>query len=177
MMKEYGLQFGRSIGAQFRRKVVELIADRHPLRSVIVTLMTVHEQVCTEQEKLDRQVRRLAREDDTTRRLMTVPGVGVVTALTYRHTIDDPLRFSSASDVGAYLGLTPRRKQSGETDVNGRVSHWGDRLLRTYLYEAASVLMHRTKKWSSLKAWGTRLSKRIGMKKAKVAVGRKLAVA
>ena len=129
----------------------------------------------TEQEKLDRQVRRLAREDDTTRRLMTVPGVGVVTALTYRHTIDDPLRFSSASDVGAYLGLTPRRKQSGETDVNGRVSHWGDRLLRTYLYEAASVLMHRTKKWSSLKAWGTRLSKRIGMKKAKVAVARKLA--
>ena len=69
MMKECGLQFGRSIGAQFRRKVVELIADRHPLRSVIVTLMTVHEQVCTEQEKLDRQVRRLAREDDTTRRL------------------------------------------------------------------------------------------------------------
>lgn len=176
MLKEYGLQFGRSIGAQFRRKVVELVADGHPLRAVIVTLLTVHEKVCTEQEKLDRQVRRLAREDETTRRLMTVPGVGVVTALTYRHTIDDPLRFSSASDVGAYLGLTPRRKQSGETDVNGRVSHWGDRLLRTYLYEAASVLMHRTKKWSSLKAWGTRLSKRIGMKKAKVAVARKLAV-
>jgi transposase len=72
--------------------------------------------------------------------------------------------------------LAARRKQSGETDVNGRVSHWGDRLLRTYLYEAASVLMHRTKKWSSLKAWGTRLSKRIGTKKAKVAVARKLAV-
>ena len=100
----------------------------------------------------------------------------LVTALTYRHTIDDPSRFSSASDVGAYLGLTPRRKQSGETDVSGRVSHWGDRLLRTYLYEAASVLMHRTKKWSTLKAWGIRLSKRIGMKKAKVAVARKMAV-
>ncbi|MER9643299.1 IS110 family transposase [Mesorhizobium sp. M0239] len=176
MLKEYGLQFSRSIGAQFRRKVVELVVDGHQLRSVIEPLLTVHEQACTEQEKLDRQVRRLAREDDTTRRLMTVPGVGVVTALTYRHTIDDPSRFSSASDVGAYLGLTPRRKQSGETDINGRVSHWGDRLLRTYLYEAASVLMHRTKKWSSLKAWGLRLSKRIGMKKAKVAVARKIAV-
>ena len=176
MLKEYGLQFGRSIGAQFRRKVVELIADGHPLRSVIETLLSVHAQVCAEQEKLDRQVRRLAQDDDTTRRLMTVPGVGVVTALTYRHTIDDPSRFSSASDVGAYLGLTPRRKQSGETDVSGRVSRWGDRLLRTYLYEAASVLMHPTKKWSSLKAWGTRLSKRIGMKKAKVAVARKIAV-
>lgn len=176
MLKEYGLQFSRSIGAQFRRKVVALVVDGHQLRSVIEPLLTVHEQACTEQEKLDRQVRRLAREDDTTRRLMTVPGVGVVTALTYRHTIDDPSRFSSASDVGAYLGLTPRRKQSGETDINGRVSHWGDRLLRTYLYEAASVLMHRTKKWSSLKAWGLRLSKRIGMKKAKVAVARKIAV-
>lgn len=158
MLKEYGLQFSRSIGAQFRRKVVALVVDGHQLRSVIEPLLTVHEQACTEQEKLDRQVRRLAREDDTTRRLMTVPGVGVVTALTYRHTIDDPSRFSSASDVGAYLGLTPRRKQSGETDIDGRVSHWGDRLLRTYLYEAASVLMHRTKKWSSLKAWGLRLS-------------------
>jgi transposase len=176
MLKEYGLQFSRSIGAQFRRKVVALVVNGHQLRSVIEPLLTVHEQACREQEKLDRQVRRLAREDDTTRRLMTVPGVGVVTALTYRHTIDDPSRFSSASDVGAYLGLTPRRKQSGETDINGRVSHWGDRLLRTYLYEAASVLMHRTKKWSSLKAWGLRLSKRIGMKKAKVAVARKISV-
>ena len=83
----------------------------------------------------------------------------MVTALTFRHTIDDPSRFHSASNVGSYLGLTPRRKQSGETDVNGRVSRWGDRLLRTYLYEAASVLMHRTKKWSTLKAWGVRLSK------------------
>lgn len=143
---------------------------------MIGALLRVHEQTCEEQEKLDRQVRRLAHDDCTTRPLMTVPGVGVVTALTYRHTIDDPSRFSSASDVGAYLGLAPRRKQSGETDVSGRVSHWGDRLLRTYLYEAASVLMHRTKKWSTLKAWGIRLSKRIGMKKAKVAVARKMAV-
>jgi transposase len=93
-----------------------------------------------------------------------------------RHTIDDPSRFSSASKVGAYLGLTPRRKQSGETDITGKISRWGDRLLRTYLFEAASVLVHRTKKWSTLKAWGVRLIKRIGMKKAKVAIARKIAV-
>lgn len=107
---------------------------------------------------------------------MTVPDVGVVTALTFRNTIDDPSRFRSAANVGAYLGLTPRRKQSGEMDINGHVSRWGDRLLRTYLYEAASVLMHRKKKWSTLKAWGVRLSKRVDMEKAKVAVARKIAV-
>ncbi|MER8516379.1 IS110 family transposase [Mesorhizobium sp. M1060] len=142
-LKEYGLLFGRSIGSHFRRKVFEQVADGHELLPVIQPLLTIHERVCREQEKLDRQVRRLAHGDETTRRLMTVPGVGVVTALTFRHTIDDPSRFRAAAIVGAYLGLTPRRKQSCEMDINGRVSRWGDRLLRTYLYEAASVLMHR----------------------------------
>ena len=85
-------------------------------------------------------------------------------------------RFRSAQVVGAYLGLTPRRKQSGELDFNGRISKWGDRLLRTYLFEAASVLLHRTQRWSTLKAWGTRLMKRVGAKKAKVAVARKIAI-
>jgi transposase len=120
--------------------------------------------------------RRLAKCDETTRRLMTVPGVGVVTALTFRHTIDDPSRFRSASTVGAYLGLAPRRNQSGETDSNGKISRWGDRLSRSYLFEAATVLLHRTKKWCSLKAWGMKLAKRIRMKKAKVAIARKIAV-
>ena len=84
----------------------------------------------------------MAKSDEVTRRLMTVPGVGVVTALTFRHTIDDPTRFHSASSVGAYLGLTPRRNQSGETDINGKIlSRWGDRLLRVYLFEAATVLL------------------------------------
>nr|GAJ37799.1 transposase for insertion sequence element IS1111A [Bradyrhizobium sp. DOA9] len=95
----------------------------------------------------------MAKPDEATRYLMTVPGVGVVTALTLRHTIDDPSRFRSGSSVGAYLGLTRRRSQSGEVDINGKISRWGDRLLRTYLFEAATVLLYRTKKWSSLKAW------------------------
>jgi transposase len=146
------------------------------LLSVISPLLSIHENVCQQQGKFDNEVRRLAKLDETTRRLMTVPGIGVVTALTFRHTIDDPSRFRSASTVGAYLGLTPRRSQSGETDTNGKISRWGDRLLRTYLFEAATVLLYRTKKWSSLKAWGMKLAKRIGMKKAKVAIARKIAV-
>jgi transposase len=94
------------------------------------------------------------------------------TALTFCHTVDDPSRFHSASSVGAHLGLTPRRNQSGETDRNGRISRWGDGLMRTYLFEAATVLLYRT----SLKAWGMKLAKRIGMKKAIVAIARKIAV-
>ena len=88
----------------------------------------------------------------------------------------DPSRYRSASTVGAHLGLTPRCNQSGMTDLNGGISRWDDRLLRTYLFEAATVLLHRTKKWSSLKAWGMKLAKRIGMKKAKVAIARKIAL-
>lgn len=142
---------------------------------MLLPLLSIHAHVRSELEGLDRRVRQLAREDDTTRRLMRVPGVGAVTALTFRHTIDDPFRFANSATVGAYLGLTPRRKQSGVTDTNGRVSRWGDRLLRTYLFEAASVLLHRTKRWYALKAWSLRLAKRNGMKKAQVAVARKMA--
>jgi transposase len=176
MLKEYGLLFNRAIGLRFRQHVLELLAEDHGLRPIIDPLLAIHEQVCRQQKKFDAEVRRLALTDATTRRLMTVPGIGVVTALTFRHTIDDPSRFRSAATVGAYLGLTPRRRQSGEMDTKGRISRWGDRLLRTYLFEAAAVLLHRTQKWSTLKAWGVRLMKRIGGKKAKVAIARKIAL-
>ena len=176
LIKECGLLFPRAIGQQFRNHVSELLGEDHQLFSVIAPLLSIHEHICQQQSKFDDEVRRLTKSDETTRRLMTVPGVGVVTALTFRHTIDDPSRFRSASTVGAYLGLTPRRNQSGETDTSGKISRWGDRLLRTYLYEAATVLLYRTKKWSSLKAWGMKLAKRIGMKKAKVAIARKIAI-
>lgn len=90
---------------------------------------------------------------------MTVPGIGVVTALTFRHTIDDPSRFRRPTSVGAYLGLTPRRKQLGKTDTVGQVSRWGDRLLLTYPFEVANVLLHRTRRRCALKAWGLRLAR------------------
>lgn len=104
-----------------------------------VPLLLVHDQVCAQQSRFDEEIRRLANADETTRRLMTVPGVGVVTALAFRHTVDDPSRLRCASAVGAYLGLTPRCNQSGKIDQNGRISRWSDRLLRTYLCEAATV--------------------------------------
>src|SRR4051812_8959553 len=110
------------------------------------------------------------------RRLMSVPGVGPITALAFRATIDRPDRFRRSRDVGAHLGLTPARYQSGETDIQGKISRCGDELARTALYEAAHTLLVRSRKWSALRAWGMKVAKARGMARARVAVARKLAV-
>ena len=107
---------------------------------------------------------------------MTVPGVGPVTALTFCSAVDDPTRFSRSRAVRAHFGLTPKRYQSGETDRVGHISKQGDGLARQALYEAANVLLTRASKWSALKAWGMAVAKQAGMRRAKVAVARKLAV-
>jgi transposase len=116
------------------------------------------------------------RSDRLCRRLMTVPGVGPVVALTFRATVDQPQRFVRSKMVGAHFGLVPRRFQSGETDYDGKISKCGDAMMRTALYEAAQVLLTRTQKWSWLKAWGMQLARRRGGKKAIVALARRLAV-
>ena len=107
---------------------------------------------------------------------MTTPGVGPIVGLTHASAIDDPGRFRSSKAVGAYFGLTPKKYQSGETDVTGRISKIGDGGVRTALYEAANVILTRPVKGSTLKSWGMRLAARAGMRKAKVALARKLAV-
>jgi transposase len=99
-----------------------------------------------------------------------------LTALAFRATIDQPGRFRKSRDVGAHPGLTPRRYQSGETDIQGRISRCGDELASTALYEAAHSLLIRSTKWSVLRAWGMNIAKRRGMARARVAVARKLAV-
>jgi transposase len=104
-----------------------------------------------------------------------VPGVGPLTALAFRATIDRPGRFRRSRDVGAPLGLTPERYQSRETDVQGGISRCGDELARTALYEAAYSPLVRSRRWSALRAWGTQVAKRRGMARARVAVARKLA--
>ena len=107
---------------------------------------------------------------------MTVPGVGPITGLCFKATVEDPTHFKRSKSVGAYVGLTPWRHPSGEVDWSGRISKCGDALLRMYLFEAAGVLLTRVPKWSALKAWRMRLAKRNELRKAKVAVARKLAV-
>lgn len=126
--------------------------------------------------QLDTAVRKLARQDRVCQRLMTVPGVGPVTSLTYKTAVDEPQRFRSSRTVAAHFGLTPRRYQSGETDNPGRISKAGDPAVRQALYGAAHALMTRSDAWSVLKAWGMRLAKTRGHRRAVIAVARKLAV-
>ena len=176
LLKNLGLVVGRAKFNVFGVRTEELIEDRPELAAVIRPLLAarkaIEEQICD----LDRKVLTLARHDMQVRSFMTVPGVGPVTALCFKATIDDPTRFRRSRSVGAYVGLTSRRHASGEVDWSGRISKCGDAMLRMYLFEAAGVLLTRVPKWSTLKAWGMRLAKRNGLRKAKVAVARKLAV-
>jgi transposase len=126
--------------------------------------------------ELDRRVKKLARQDAICQRFMGVPGVGEITALSFKAAVDDPARFKSSRTVGAHFGLTPRRFQSGEKDNPGRISHAGDADVRAALYAAANAMLMRSIKWSSLKAWGVRLMKTKGRRRAIVAVARKIAV-
>ncbi len=124
---------------------------------------------------LHRRLLAIVRDDEVCRRLITTPGVGPVVALTFRATVDVPARFRKSKSVGAVFGLTCAKYQSGEVDWDGRISRCGDEMMRTMLYEAAQAMM-RSKKWSWLKAWGMQIARRRGMKKAIVALARRLAV-
>ena len=176
LLREVGLKVGTPSRKDFPARVRELAADDPVLMSLAGSLLSVIEVMTREVERLTKRAFDEVRIEPTCRRLMTVPGVGPLTALAFRATIDQPGRFRKSRDVGAHFGLTPRRYQSGETDVQGRISRCGDELARTALYEAAHSLLIRSTKWSALRAWGMNIAKRRGMARARVAVARKLAV-
>lgn len=176
LLKNFGLVIGRAKMNTFTIRANELIDGKPELAVAIEPLLKAREALAHQIGKLDRKVLHMARNEPQVRRFMTVPGVGPITALCYMATIDDPARFTKSRSVGAYVGLTTRRYASGETDRSGRISKCGDDMLRSYLYEAANVLLTRVAKWSALKAWGMRIAKRRSLSKAKVAVARKLAV-
>ena len=132
----------------------ELIEGRPELIAAIRPLLEARTAVGQQVSELDRKVMKLVRRDAQVRRFMTVPGVGPITALAFKATIDDPARFARSRSVGAYVGLTSRRHASGEVDWSGRISKCGDGMLRSYLFEAAGVLLTRVPRWSAVKAWG-----------------------
>ena len=176
LLREVGLKVGTPSRRNFPARVRELAADDRVLASLVEPLLSIIAVMTHEAERLTKRVLDEVRVEPTCRQLMTVPGVGPLTALAFRATIDRPSRFRKSRDVGAHLGLTPRRYQSGETDLQGRISRCGDELARTALYEAAHSLLIRSTRWSALRAWGMRIAKRRGMARARVAVARKLAV-
>ena len=176
LLKGAGLLLGKPGRQGFARRAAALSADVPHLTALIGPLLAVRETLIRQLAILDKALRAEARRDAVVRRCMTMPGVGAVTALAFRAVIDEPTRFAGSRTVGAYLGLTPRRYSSGEIDYSGRISKCGDRWLRSYLFEAATVLLSRVSRWCALKAWAVRLAKRIGLKKAKVALARKMAV-
>lgn len=169
----------RAVGAMFRRRVREAIegrlAEGDHLHVLIDTFLWLHERLCVEQDGIERRIRHEAATDETTRRLMTIPRVGVMTAACFRRTIDDPHRFTSSATVGAYLELAPRRHQSGEMDWTGRISKRGSFTMRALLYEAATVILYRVRRTCAMKRWAEKLSERIGKRRATVAFARKLA--
>jgi transposase len=176
LLREAGLKVGTPSRKDFPARVRELAAGDAVLTALVESLLSVIRVMTDEVARLTKRVLDEVRVEPTCRHLMTVPGVGPLTALAFRATVDRPERFRRSRDVGAHLGLTPRRYQSGETDVQGRISRCGDELARTALYEAAHSLLIRSTKWCSLRAWGMQVAKRRGMARARVAVARKLAV-
>ncbi len=176
LLKNLGLVIGKVGGNVFRHRAEELVAEHPLLQEAVRPLLAVREIVRREVAGLTRRLLTMARDNDESRRLMTVPGIGPFTALAFHSAIDEPSRFRRSRSGGAYFGRTPRRFASGGVDWSGRISKCGDAMVRSYLFEAAGVLLTRVPHWCKLKAWGHRLWKRIGFKKAKIAVARKLAV-
>jgi transposase len=158
LLKGHGLKVGRVTRTTFASRVRELVAAVPVLAAAIEPLLTAHATLRKSFTELHRQVLAMTRIDPVSRRLMTVPGIGAVTALAYCSAVDIPERFPRSRAAGAHFGLVPRKYQPGTTDRNGRITKAGDAMVRTALYEAANVLLTRMTRWSPLKAWAVRLA-------------------
>lgn len=181
LLKPFGYVIARGnvSVATFRDRVMEALAHADDiglrLRDAIVPLLDLQRNLAAQIAVYDQTLAKAAQDDPVCQKLMSVPGVGPVVALSFRASIDDPSRFKHSQDVGAYLGLTPKRFQSGDIDRMGRITKRGDNVCRLHLVQAATVLLTSVKKWSAIKAWGVKLAQKIGFNKAKIAVARKLA--
>src|SRR5213080_2081529 len=176
ILRGFGLKVGKTTEREFAGRINQLVTYHPQLQRIADALLAVREVLRTEFAAFQKQTRKMAQSDSRTRLLMSTPAVGPIVALTYASAIDDPARFTSSKQAGAHFGLTPKKYQSGETDITGRISKIGDQSVRTALYEAAHIILTKPVKGSTLKSWAARLAKRVGMKKAKVALARKLAV-
>jgi transposase len=175
-LRNFGLKVGVVGTIKFEARIKELV-DNFPDLIVLVEPLLIVRRVLREQlDTLHRRLLSVVGDDEVCQRLMTIPGVGPVVALTYRVTVDVPARFRNSKAVGAVFGLTPSKYQSGENDRTGGISRCGDEMMRMMLYEAAQTMLLRSSKWSWLKAWAMKIARHRGLKKAIVALARRLAV-
>jgi len=175
-LRNFGLKVGMIGTVKFEARIRELVGNLPDLAVLVEPLLIVRRVLREQLGILHRRVLAIVRDDDVCRRLMTIPGVGPVVALTYRVTVDVPARFRNSKAVGAVFGLTPAKYQSGENDRTGAISRCGDGMMRMMLYEAAQSMLVRSTKWSWLKAWAMKIARHRGIKKAIVALARRLAV-
>jgi transposase len=176
ILRGFGLKVGPVTRKGFEARIRELVTGQTTLERIATAMLSARAALKTEYERLHKVVLSIVREDTVCRRLMTVPGVGPLVAVTYKSAMDDPNRIMKSKAVGALFGLTPKKYQSGEKDVTGGITRAGDEMVRTVLYEAANVLLARITRFSKLKRWGMDVAKRRGSKRAKVALARKIAV-
>lgn len=177
LLKTYGICISAKGKKSFLDKVKDILIQQMPyvqlsIEALLKAIVTIEIEIAA----LDKAIKELASGDADVRLLMTVPGVGVITALSFKVTIGDPVRFQDSRQVGAYLGLTPKQYSSGEMHKQGSISKSGNTAMRSLLVEAGIVMLTRTKSWCKPKAWALKLSRKKGTKKAAVALGRKLAV-
>jgi len=177
ILRGFGLKVGPTTPARFEGRIKELVSGHPSLERIAAGLLAARVALRREFDRFEKEVRATARRDTRARLMMSVPGVGAIVSLTFTSAIDDPTRFKSSKQVGAYFGLTPSKYQSGETDIDGRITKIGDAWVRAALYEAANIILIKPLKGcTALKSWAMKLAKRSGLKKAKVALARKLAV-
>jgi transposase len=176
ILRGFGLKLGDVAKGRFEARVRELVAGHRTLETLAEPMLRARMALRAEYAALHRELLRIVRVDADCRRMMTVPGVGAVVAMTFKAAVDDPGRFKRSRDVGAPFGLTPKRYQSGEVDRSGHISKTGDAQVRAALFEAAHVMLLRVRRFSAPKAWALRVAKARGLKRAKVALARKLAV-
>lgn len=180
VLKTFGIRMAGVTKGGLRQNFRDQLAaagEKDPiLRTLADSFIDIHAQLCGKTAKLEKDLKAKAASHPVAKRLMTIPGVGPLVSLSFIALIEDPGRFARSSDVGAFLGLTPKRFQSGEIDWSGRISKQGDRAMRTLLVDAAATLIQNVKRFSALKSWSVRLAGRKGFRKAAVATARKIAV-
>ncbi|WP_395943423.1 IS110 family transposase [Brevundimonas sp.] len=171
LLKVFGVKLPMRLSrGAFNVAVRDTVESDPALSHALLPMLQARQMLFDTFMELDRRVRKAAHEDEVCTRFMGIPGVGEITALSFKAAVDDPTRFKSSRTVGAHFGLTPRRFQSGEKDNPGRISHASDSDVRATLYAAANAMLMRSIRWSSLKAWGMRLMKTKGRRRAIVAV-------